>query len=287
MGNTNSPRHLDTIEVTNTLGEGILWRASDSSVWWTDIQACRLYRMRWPSKDVESWPTPERLCSFACPDDDSDRMLAAFEGGFATFEPSTGDLRWLDKPDGLGGGVRMNDGRMDPAGRFWAGSMNEDAPAENPTGVLYRLDANTRATAVVRNVGISNGLCWSPDGGHMYFADTIKNAVYRADYDLETGSPGPLQPWLEITDGAPDGAVTDSRGNLWIAIWGGSRVDCYSPAGQKLDSITLPVPQPTCPAFGGPDDTLMFITSARDGLSKDMLTQHPQSGAVFVYELPR
>ncbi len=287
MGIVNTPRHLDTIEVANTLGEGVLWRARDSSVWWTDIQACRVYRMRWPSKDIESWPTPERLGSFAFPDDDSETMVAAFESGFAMFEPATGNLRWLDKPAGLGGSVRLNDGRMDPAGRFWAGSMNEENPVDDPRGILYRLETDSPAKAIVPNVGISNGLCWSPSGDRMYFADSSRNVVYRSDYDVETGSPGPLQPWLNITDGAPDGAVTDSLGNLWIAIWGGSRIDGYSPTGQNFQSILLPVPQPTCPAFGGPDNELMFITSARDGLSAEMLEQYPQSGALFVYELRR
>jgi L-arabinonolactonase len=283
---TRSPCLLDTIEVGNTLGECVLWRSRESSIWWTDIQAKKVYRMRWPSKEVTSWPTPERLGSFAFPDDDSDRMVAAFESGFAMFEPSTGETRWLDRPAELGGRMRLNDGRADPAGRFWAGSMNEDNPGEEPTGILYRLDANSAARAVVHDIGISNGLCWSPDGDRMYFADSAKKIVYRAEYRLDTGLPGPLQPWLKIPHGAPDGAVTDARGNLWIAIWGGSRVDCYSAAGKKLASIALPTPQPTCLAFGGPDGKLMFITSARDGLSKEMLERYPQSGALFVYTIP-
>jgi L-arabinonolactonase len=280
------PRHMHTLEVANTLGEGVQWRASDSALWWTDIQACRLYRMQWPSQDVTSWRTPERLCSFTFPSDGSNQILAAFESGFAMFEPSTGDTHWLVRPQGLCEGVRLNDGRADPAGRFWAGSMNEIDPEESPDGVLYRLDGNSDAVAVFEGIGISNGLCWSPAGDRMYFADTAKQLVYFADYDLGTGSPGQLQPWLNISDGAPDGAVTDAAGNLWIAIWGGSRVDCFSPAGELLESVALPVPQPTCPAFGGPDNELLFVTSARDGLSTDQLERHPQSGGLFIYHCP-
>lgn len=275
---------MRSIEVANSLGECVLWRDSDATAWWTDIFDRRLYRLDWASQQVTSWETPSRLGCFGFIEGDNDRLLVAFEEGFAVFEPTSADVRWLDKPTGLRPGVRMNDGRVDPAGRFWAGSMNEQDPQADRCGCLYRLDSSGKATSLVDGIGISNAICWSPDAATMYYADTARGLVYCADYDVEQGQPSEFRPFIEISDGAPDGAVTDENANLWIAIWGGSRVDCWSPGGEWLDSIDVPALQPTCPAFGGPDNNLLFVTSATVWLSEAELQKSPSSGALFVYE---
>jgi sugar lactone lactonase YvrE len=277
-------RLLAVIDSGDELGEGVLWRASDQSAWWTDILGHRLHCLTWPSCERVTWTLPERLASFAFIEGNDDWLLAAFAPGFALFNPATGEHRWLDRPAELGADLRLNDGRVDARGRFWVGSMGEP-PGRGPSrGSLYCLEAGQPARVVRSGVGIANGLCWSPDGRFIYFADSLAGVVERAPFDVETGTAGSFSSFASIRDLAPDGAVTDAQGNYWCAVWGGARVDGFNAQGQLIASIPIPAPQPTCPAFGGPDHSLLFVTSARTDLDADTLAAHPQSGSLFVFE---
>ncbi len=278
---------IEKIDCADALGEGVLWRASDHTVWWTDIQGSRLHRLCWRRKTLETFATPERLCSFGFIEGRDDILLAAFETGFAVFEPESGDAFWRHKPADLRPGLRLNDGRADPAGRFWAGSMTERRLEEGapPDGKLYRLDEDGRARAVLGGVHISNGLCWSPDGRRIYFADSLLGEIRRADFDALTGECGPFSLFAKFENGSPDGAVVDAEGRLWTALWGAGRVACLSEDGAETYSLAIPAPQPTCPAFGNEDGRLLlFVTSARDELSEQELRDAPESGSLFVYE---
>jgi len=133
-------------------------------------------------------------------------------------------------------------------------------------------------------IGIANGLCWAPDGTVIYFADSLAGVVERAPFDVETGRAGVFKAFATVRDRAPDGAVTDAQGNYWCAVWGGARVDGFDAQGQHIASIPVPAPQPTCPAFGGPDHSLLFVTSARIDLDADTLAAFPQSGSLFIFE---
>ena len=279
-------RLIETVETADTLGEGVLWRDSDQTVWWTDIQGRRLRRLAWPSLDLTSYDVPERIGSFGFVAGRDDLMVVAFETGFAVFAPDSGRTVWLDRPAALGAGVRLNDGRVDPRGRFWAGSMMEGGVPDGrrPRGVLYRLGADGRAAPVLGGVGISNGLCWSPEGDRVYFADSLLGAIYSGPFDADSGVFGRLELFARFTGEAPDGAVTDAQGCVWTALWGGGRVARLSPDGRQLATVEVDAPQPTCPAFGGPDGTLLFVVSARDELSADQLAAKPLSGALFVFE---
>ncbi len=279
-------RLVETIEVANVLGEGVLWRASDETLWWTDIQARRLYRMGWPNKDISIFETPERLGSFGFVAARDDLLIAAFESGFALFHPESAAIHWLARPPELGDGVRLNDGRVDPFGRFWAGSMVERTLADNekPDGRLYMLDENGRAHARASGVHIANGLCWSPAGDRIYFSDSMRNKIQSAPFDEAGAGDIAFTPFARTEDGSPDGAVTDRDGRYWSALWGGARVACFSPAGDEVFSLPIDAPQPTCLAFGGANGDLLFVTSARDDMSEAALAASPNSGAVFVFE---
>lgn len=279
-------RLIETVETRDTLGEGVLWRDSDRTVWWTDIEGRRCHRLAWPSLQLDTYRTPERLGSFGFVAGRDDLLLAAFESGFALYAPATGRLAWLYRPAALGPGLRLNDGRVDPAGRFWAGSMLEGPArqAAQPRGTMYRIGADGCGAAVFEGLRIANGLCWSPAGDRMYFADSALGEVYAAPFDAGSGTPGQREVLARFDDGAPDGAVTDADGGLWLALWGGGCILRLSRRGDELARIDVEAPQPTCPAFGGPNGNLLFVVSARAGLGEDALEASPLSGALFVFE---
>lgn len=279
-------RLVETIGVANILGEGVLWRASDETLWWTDIHAKKLFHLHWRSHRVTSFDLPERLCSFGFVAGRDDLLIAAFESGFAILKPESAGVYWLARPAELGDGVRLNDGRVDPFGRFWAGAMVERDLRDNetPHARLYMLDGEGKSHIRAGGVHISNGLCWSPSGDRVYYSDSMRNEIRSARFNRDGKDALSFQRFAKTRKGSPDGAVTDCEGRYWSALWGGSRVACFTPAGEEVYTLPIDAPQPTCPAFGGPKGNLLFVTSARDGLSEAALAASPTSGAVFVFE---
>ena len=262
------------------LGEGPVWDDRLGCLWFTDIQQSQLLCWHHAAARLERIALPERLGSLALTDD-AQVLLLALASGFALFSPATGKLDWLHKMEPNYRGMRLNDGRVDRQGRFWAGSMVEDetlAPPER--GTLYRLDPpGTAAPVALRDgISISNSLCFSPDGAHAYFADTPTRRILRYPAN---GAPGPGEVFAQTDPGCwPDGSDVDAAGRLWNAQWGGSRVMVYGPDGAIAGRLNLPVSQPTCVAFGGPDLDLLFVTSASEGLDR---STEPHAGDVLVY----
>jgi L-arabinonolactonase len=282
--NTMKAQPVAVIESGDLLGEGVLWDADTQSLWWTDIAGRRLHLLDWTTRNHRIFDTPERLGSFALTDREG-VLLAAFETGIARYAPDSRQLDWLDRPLQLGSGIRFNDGRTDRSGRFWAGTMRERGAATTANGILYSFDLQHGLRAHVHDVQISNSICFSPDGRQSYWADSARRRIYTAALDSAAGSLGPVSVFADTTPGAsPDGANFDASGRIWSAQWGGSRVVCYSPEGDIERALPLPVSQPTCIAFGGPDMNLLFVTSARDELSDAELAQQPLAGHLFVYQ---
>ncbi len=280
------PRLLDIIEVGNTLGEGVQWNAATESLWWTDIQARLLYQYHLPTCRLSKFSTPERLCSFGFVENKAD-FIAAFARGFALYNPVSQDITWLSRPGGLSHGIRFNDGKTDRQGRFWAGTMVENGdPAIRREGSLYSLDGSFVLHKHETDIGISNGLCWSPESKYLYFADSARRTIYSYEFDPDSGAIENRKVFVETGRGAfPDGAEIDSNGCLWSAHWGAGRVVRYTPEGKTDAVLTLPVSQPTCVTFGGPGHELLFITSAGDGLDDDKLCKEPHAGDVFVFQV--
>lgn len=277
---------IATIPAACVLGEGPVWDHRLGCLWFTDIQSSQLLRLEWPSGGLTRFDLPERLGSLGLTADPA-QLVCAFASGFALYTPATRDCRWLHKTEPDYRGIRMNDGRIDRQGRFWAGSMVEDrntAPSEK--GSLYRLadGAGDAATKLLSGIAISNAICFAPDGTSLYFADTPTRKILRYPIDPATGALGNPGLFAQLTGEAfPDGADVDAAGRVWNAEWGSGRVTAYNPDGTLFAQIVLPVSQVTCVAFGGAHCDLLFVTSAGEGLSPQQLAREPQAGAVFVY----
>jgi sugar lactone lactonase YvrE len=173
--------------------------------------------------------------------------------------------------------VRMNDGKCDPAGRFWAGTMAYDE--SRPIASLYVFDGTVRK--VLDDVTISNGLGWSPDHRTMYYIDTPTRRVDAFDYDVRTGEVSRRRSFIEVEGGHPDGMTVDDEGFLWVALWGGGAVRRYDPSGRPVATVRLPVTNVSSCAFGGPGDATLFVTTSQQGLSPEQRAAEPDAGRIF------
>ena len=213
----------------------------------------------------------------------SDKLICGFASGFAYFNPVKGAIQWLSKIEQDNPGTRLNDGRADRQGRFWAGSMVE--VGEQGAGALYSIDHQLRVSSQISGLTISNGLCWSPDGKLMYHTDTPSRSIYRYDFDTVSGAISNQSLLVRTEKGCfPDGATVDAQGYIWSAQWGASRVVRYNPEGETDFILPLPVSQPTCVAFGGSDLNRLFVTSAYEGLDAEARATQPEAGNLFIFE---
>ncbi|GAB3301524.1 SMP-30/gluconolactonase/LRE family protein [Parasphingorhabdus pacifica] len=201
--------------------------------------------------------------------------ILALERGFAIADDELLDVRplgelWSDPT------IRMNEGGCAPDGSFFCGSMAYDA--RHGAGALHRLDRDGTVTAVLADVTISNGLAWSPDGSTAYYVDTPTQRVDAFDYECGTLSSRRTVVRIDPALGAPDGLTVDSRGDLWVALWGGGAVHHYTYRGELVDVVQVPVPRVTACTFGGPDLDQLYITTSR--VDTDVAA-HPEAGALF------
>jgi sugar lactone lactonase YvrE len=258
------------------IGEGPVWDRRIGRLVWVDI-AGRLIHLTDPvSGTTDSIETPSQVGSVAIRR--AGGYVAALEDGFWVHD--AGEWRRIapaedDRPD-----VRFNDGKSDPAGRFWAGSMALDG--RGTKGSLYRLDIDHTVTRIIEGVGISNGLAWSEDELTMFYIDTHAQRVDTLRFDAATGAASDRTPFIEFPseDGNPDGMELDAEGGLWVALWGGWAVNRYVD-GRPDRTIRLPVSNVTSCTFGGPDLETLFITSAWQELSDAQRAEQPLAGALF------
>jgi L-arabinonolactonase len=264
--------------VRNLLGEGVVWDAGAGLLFWTDIERSELWTLD-SSGQTKVTNAPERIGSFAlC---ESGGIVAAFASGFAFWDPQTGQRQDIEEFEAHLPTTRLNDGGTDRQGRFLAGGFDEGGG--KPISSLCRLDFDLSLHTLLTDICCSNGLCFSPDGRIMYFADTPKAVIWRFDYDIDSGVPTNRQIFatFDHQPGRPDGSCVDADGCLWNAQWNGSRVVRYTPAGQIDRVIEMPVSKPTCLAFGGARLDTLYITSARYHMQSHELETEPLAGALF------
>lgn len=266
------------VQAQATLGEGPTWDAAASRLIWIDILGSRVHTYD-PSTGRRTVMATEQHVGAAKPRAGGGLVLN-LRDGVALYDdegadPATG-FRWLHHEPTPG--RRANDAAVAPDGSLWAGTMRYDeAPGG---GTLSRLTGVGEATTVLDDVAVSNGTGWSPDGRLMYYIDSPTRRVDVFDVSDDGRNVSNRRQLALIEEGAgfPDGLTVDADGCVWVALWGGAAVRRYTPAGTLDRTITLPTPLATACAFGGPDLTDLYITTARVGLSDP----HPMSGSLLV-----
>jgi sugar lactone lactonase YvrE len=262
------------------LGEGALWDARRQVLYWVDIlkNALHVYD---PLAQADRVIDVGQYVGTVVPRRAGGVMLA-LQHGFASLDLETEELDLIHDPEPHLPGNRFNDGKCDPAGRFWAGTMALDFTPN--VGSLYRLDPDFSVRVMLGDVTISNGIVWSPDHTTMYYIDTPTRQVDAFDYDVETGQIENRRAVVRVPEemGIPDGMAIDSEGMLWVAQWEGYGVSRWDPAtGRLLQSVDVPVGQVTSCAFGGENLDQLYITTARVELSADQLKAQPLAGGLF------
>lgn len=243
------------------LGEGPLWHPERGQLFWFDILGKRLMS-REGGRPLE-WQFDEHVSAAGWIDRDT--LLIASETAILRFEIGAGKSDLLAPLEADNPGTRSNDGRADPWGGFWIGTMGKNA--EPGAGAIYRFWRG-RIEPLFDALTIPNAICFSPDRRHAYFTDTVSHRIMRQPLDGEGWPQGAAETFVDLSaEGLnPDGAVVDAEGCLWNAQWGASRVARYSPQGGFLSAIGAPASQTSCPAFGGADMAQLFVTTATQGL---------------------
>jgi sugar lactone lactonase YvrE len=261
------------------LGEGPLWDEARGRVLWVDINAGTVHSGHFEggfvSPDTEML-FDETIGTVVCSADG--RLLVA---GARRLYRVAGGSRAVVHADLVPEAKvsRLNDGACDPAGRFLVGSMALDT--REGEDCLYRLEGDGAVTVIDDDLTLSNGLAWSPDGTVMYSVDTTPGVVWARPYDPGTGVWGERSELLRIAPAWPDGLCVDAEGNLWLAVWGGGEVRCYTPAGERIATVSVPAPHTTSVAFVGPEFDTLLITTATSGMSAAQLDDFPLSGRLF------
>jgi L-arabinonolactonase len=266
----------------NELGEGIIWSSAENAILWTDILGKQFWRFDPLTRKATAQSLSERLCCFASLGEG--RLLAGFASGLALYDLNSVQRELIAVLESDQPTTRLNDGKLDRQGRLVFGTMDEGPEGPKPLGHVWSYDGKTPPRILFSGVKISNSICFSPDGRLMYFADTPARRIDVFDYDGATGSPSNRRVFVELKNdaGYPDGSAIDTDGCLWNAEWDGGRVVRYDPKGRIVRVISLPVPNVTCCAFGGPKLRDLYITTARVGLTPEALAVAPLSGSLFV-----
>lgn len=263
-----------------TLGEGALWDPQSQRLLWVDIEGHQLHRFD-PQQGHDQAIDLGESVSTVVPRA-SGGLVVALPHRLVALDVASGRRELLAEAEVDNRDTRFNDGKCDPAGRFWVGTLSN---SRTPGAHLWRLDADHSLHRMVDQVTNSNGLAWSPDQRTMYYIDTSTRRVDAFDYERETGQIARRRPVLTVPEawGKPDGMTIDAEGMLWVALWGGGRVTRWDPSsGCLLATVQVPAARTTSCAFGGPQLDQLFITTARSGAGEAELRQQPQAGSLFV-----
>lgn len=267
-------------QVQAVLGEGVLWDATKGQVWFVDIKGRRIHRCDAQGADQRSWDAPGQV-SFILRAADGG-MVCSLDDGLYRFIEESGAFEPLLAVEADVPGNRFNDGHVDAQGILWFGSM--DDAEEQPTGALYRFDGSGAASKDPGYV-ITNGPAVSPDGRTLYHTDTLEKRIYAFDLD-PSGELSNKRLFVELKDGGyPDGMAVDAEGCLWVATFGGWRIDRFEAAGAKLGEVRFPCANVTKLAFGGSDLRTVYATTARKGLSNEELAAQPLAGGLFTFRV--
>jgi len=260
-------------EVTSDLGEGPIWSADTNSVTWTDITQNTFHTADIDTGKTMSFGVPSMVGAIAHSKEGG--YIAATQKGFARIGV---DGKYSPLHSFLPDDMRMNDGKVDPSGRFWAGSMA--LSFEKGRGSLYVLEKDNSYRSILDDITLSNGMGWSPDAQYFYYIDSVPGVLKRFDYDLHTGqisNPKDLITF-DSSSGIPDGMSMSSDGKIVVALWDGGRIEIYEPSGEKVSEITLGVSRPTSCTFAGPNRDILIVSTASQGIDR---ADEPLAGKIL------
>jgi sugar lactone lactonase YvrE len=269
-------------ELAAELGEGPVWVERDRALWFVDIKKQQIYRLDPASGANRSWQAPEQV-GFILPAERGG-FVAGLQSGLYHFDERSGEFALIVEVDADKPGNRLNDGVVDPAGRLWFGTMDNNEKAKS--GAFYCfVDGHLKPTGI-GDISITNGPAVSPDGRILYLVDTLKGTLEAADIG-EDGSLSNRRPFARIDpkDGHPDGPTTDSEGCVWISLYAGWEARRYSPQGALVDRVRFPVANITKIAFGGDDLRTAWATTARQLLTPEDIAKQPQIGDLFEFRV--
>ena len=262
------------------LGEGPVWSAAEQAVYFVDIKGLYIHRLEAEAGVTTSWPTPFQT-GFIVPARGGG-FVCGMQDGLYRFDPASGRFELLAPVEADRPGNRINDGFVDPAGRLWFGTM-DDGESQS-TGTLYawsgRGDPEPRDTGYA----ITNGPAVSPDGRTLYHTDSAAKTVYAFDLAAD-GAIGGKRVFARIDDAHPDGMAVDAEGAVWVALFGGWRIDRYSPAGAVIGSVAFPCANITKLAFGGQDLRTVYATTAKLHLTDEARAAQPLAGGLFRFRV--
>lgn len=262
--------------------EGPVWVARDRRLWFVDIKGRWVHAYDPASGGRESWPAPDQI-GFCLPVAGGG-FVAGLKSGLARFDPATGSFDPIVDPEPTLPGNRLNDATIAADGRLWFGTMDDAEGAA--TGRIYRFGPNGQCRAMTPHVSISNGPAFSPDGRTIYHVDTLGGVIHAARVAADGTLRDPrVFAVIPAADGYPDGPVCDAEGCVWIGLYKGWATRRYSPAGELLETVRFPVSAITKLAFGGPDLTTIYATTARKHVTADELAAEPAAGDLFAFEV--
>ncbi|MBO0904817.1 SMP-30/gluconolactonase/LRE family protein [Jiella sonneratiae] len=264
------------LDVKTTLGEGPLWDVGQERLYFIDSFDGRVFRTTADGGELRAWDVPEKIGSMALRKD-GEGAIVSLQNGFHALDFKTGDVDLIHDPEPDRPANRINDGKVDRKGRFFAGSM--DTMEEGPFGALYRLDPDFTVTKVDSGIICSNGPCFSPDDRTFYFADTWTGEIWAYDFDVSTGAIANRRTFTRVDTaggGAADGSTVDSEGCLWNALVYAGKLVRYTPDGAVDRVIDMPVKKVTSVMFGGPKLDILYVTS----MAKPPLPRFPGDGVM-------
>jgi sugar lactone lactonase YvrE len=267
-------------DVRANVGEGPVWVASQQALYWVDNKGRKVFR-RAESGDVRTFETPFEICCLA--PKRSGGFIAGTDKGLAAIDPVAGRYDVLENPESNIPGNRFNDGKVDPWGRFWSGTMDNEEKAA--TGSLYRFDADLSWMRMDSGYRVTNGPAFDRVRRRMYHSDSAAKVIYVFDL-TDSGELSDRRVFCSFgaQDGSPDGMTVDRDGHLWVCFWDGWCIRRLSPAGAVVQRIEMPVQRPTSCTFGGPDLDRLYVTSARLGFDQDALRMQPCAGGLFLVD---
>lgn len=262
------------------LGEGACWFPNEQRLYWVDILRCEVHRFD-PVTGVDDVRSTPCHVTMVQPTTRGDLILATRDG-LARMDFESGDFVFLCDPEADLPGNRFNDGKPDPRGRLFAGSLSYDG--SDKKGNLWRIEPDLSWVKLISDAGNSNGLGWSPDEKIFYWTDTKTGCVFAFDYDIETGDIRNRRVAVEVerTEGRPDGLTVDEEGFLWTALWAGGAVARWNPStGQMVAKVKCPAVNATCPTFGGENLDTLYFTTAQKGRDEAEASPEPEAGDLF------